>query len=43
LNNIEDNDAYMMVSGSNELLIYIHNKDETREVDFGEDGHIFSG
>ena len=31
-----------MTSGSNELLIYIHNKDETRDIDFGEDGNVFA-
>ena len=42
LNNIEENDAYLLTSGNNELQIYINNKDETRDVDFGEDGQVFA-
>lgn len=31
-----------MSSGNNEVFIYIHNKDETREVDFGEEGAAYA-
>ena len=31
-----------MSSGNNEVFIYIHNKDEVREVDFGEEGAAYA-
>lgn len=43
LPNIEDNNAYIMVTGKNALSIYIHNKKDSREVDFGEVGQQYEG
>ena len=41
LNNIDDNEAFLMLSDGKEVLIYVHNKKDVREVDFGEDGQMY--
>lgn len=43
LNNIEENDTYLMVCGGKILTIYTHNKRTTEEVEFGEDGEVYAG
>ena len=43
LHNIEDNEAFLMTVGFKELYIYIANKKDAREVDFGEDGQAYMG
>jgi len=41
--NIEDNDAFIITLGGKDLAIYIHNKKDVREVDYGEDGQVYAG
>ena len=41
--NIEDNDAFIISLGGKDLAIYIHNKKDVREVDYGEDGQVYAG
>lgn len=41
--NIDDNDAFLMTVGGKELYVYIHNKRDSREIDFGEDGQVYMG
>lgn len=41
--NIEDNEAFLTTIGGKELSIYIHNKKDIREVDYGEDGQVYAG
>lgn len=41
--NIEENDAYLMTVGGRDLYVYIHNKKDSREIDFGEDGQVYMG
>ena len=41
--NIDDNDAYLLVAGGNILYLYLHNKKDTREVHYGDQGHLFEG
>ena len=43
IQNIEDNEAYLMTAANKELFVYIHNKKDAREVDFGEDGQLYLG
>ena len=43
MHNIEDNDVFLLVAGGKQLFVYMHNKKDTREVDFGEDGLTFVG
>lgn len=31
-----------MTSGDNKLFLYLQNKDETRQVEFGEDGAVYA-
>lgn len=38
LHNIEDQDVFIMITGKNALSLYIHDKKDTREIDFGELG-----
>lgn len=42
LNNIEENDAYLMLSGNNKISIYTYNKDLTTPVEFGEEGAAYA-
>ena len=32
-----------MTVGGKELFVYIHNKRDSREIDFGEDGQVYMG
>lgn len=41
--NIEDNDAFIMLTGRNHLSVYIHNKKDSRDIDFGELGQPYEG
>ena len=42
--NIEDNDAFLMITGGKELSVYVHNKNgDVREIDYGEDGQAYMG
>ena len=43
LQNIEDNEAFIITIGGKDLAIYIHNKKDIREIDYGEDGQIYAG
>ena len=43
LQNIEDNEAFITTIGGKDLVIYIHNKKDIREIDYGEDGQIYAG
>jgi len=43
LGNLEENEAYLMTVGGKELYIYIHNKNDSREIDFGEEGQVYMG
>ena len=36
--NIEDNDAFLLTVDGKDLYLYIHNKGDTRAVDYGNDG-----
>ena len=40
---IEDNDAFVLTVDKTDLYIYIHNKGDTRAVDYGEEGADFLG
>lgn len=42
LNNIEENEAYIMVAGGKDLSIYIRNKKEDRSVEYGEKGQAYA-
>ena len=41
LQNVEENDGYIMSVDGKDLYLYIHNKADTRAVDYGEDGADF--
>ena len=43
LSNIDENEAYLMTVGGKELYVYVHNKKDSREIDFGEDGQVYMG
>ena len=43
LANIDENEAFLMTVGGKELYVYIHNKKDSREVDFGDDGQVYMG
>ena len=40
---IEDNDAFVLTVDKQDLYIYIHNKGDTRAVDYGEEGADYLG
>ena len=40
---MEDNEAFLITVNNDHLKFYIHNKRDTRDVDFGEEGQAFEG
>ena len=43
LMNLQDNEVYLMEVGDKELHVYIQNRGEAKEVDFGETGQAYKG
>ena len=39
----QDNEVYLMEVGDKELHVYVKNRDEAKEVDFGADGQAYKG
>ena len=43
LQNVYDNDVYLMEVGDKSLHVYVQNRNEVKDVDFGPDGQIYKG
>ena len=43
LQNIEENDGFLLTIDKTEIFVYVHNKLETKDIDFGDDGQDFAG
>ena len=43
LMNVYDNEVYLMEVGDKSLHVYVSNRNEVKDVDFGPDGQIYKG